>query len=169
MFRINLFFHFLSAHAIFLTSIWTWLWYVDLQMSKTRKLLFRCGWVCMCVYVHAHANEFMFYKLLTKVINKDCCHQHATMKVMMIVMMMTDLMIRQQLSLMMMMMTVMLPLYMCVCTWLIFFIPRLDSRAKRCVANLCKNVRCVRVCVWQRERWLHPPLQHREPTFLKCV
>ena len=62
-----------------------------------------------------HTNGFIFYKLFTKVINKDCCQRREAMKVMMIVMMMTDLMIRQQLSLMMTMMTVMLPLCVCVC------------------------------------------------------
>lgn len=45
-----------------------------------------------------------------------------------------------------------------ICVYLTFslYILALDSRAKRCVANLCKNVRCVcvsaRACVCVRDR-----------------
>lgn len=67
----------------------------------------------------------------------------------MIVRLMTDLMIRQQLSLTMTTVTVMLPacVYVQQMHLTLFPIPSLDSRGKRCVANLCKNVRCVCVCV----------------------
>lgn len=74
-----------------------------------------CAHICACGCVGVCMRKWIYiYKLLTKVINKDCCQNDATMKVMMIVMTVTDLMTRQQLSLMTMM-TVMRPLFVCEC------------------------------------------------------
>ena len=114
-----------------------------------------------CERVRAHTVWIRVYRAFD-FSNKQSVLPADTTKVMMMMIARTlpDLMITQQLSLMV---TVMLPLFLgvrvcvcvcvcacvcvCVCTGLIFFIHSLDSRAKRCAANLCKNVRCACMCV----------------------